>query len=493
MNRNAYYLLKERYCHKDEQPQDVYKRVAETLSLGDEKFKKTLLNTFNKGDFLVNSPALRNAGYSNFLHACFVLSVEDSIESLFGAFNHCGIIFKFGGGVGINYSNLRPKDSPLSSGGSSSGVISFMSIFNAIVNTIKQGGMRRGAMMGVLNCNHSEIIDFVKVKFDPYQLTNFNLSVLVNDEFINKVLNDEKVDLINPKSKEVTDTISAKDLFELIVVSAWTTGDPGLLFYDRINRDNKTGEKIITTNPCGEVPLTSYEACCLGSINLSNCVKRGQIDFKKLKKLLTIATRALLNMNAIAKFPLKEIYEKMKKYNRIGVGVMGFADMLIKLGVLYDSEDTLKIINEIGQVYVEITDKLAPKSTARRSIAPTGSLSILGNCSASIEPIFAEDFEKHLTIGIVRERRKLYESKCLRVAHEISPEWHLKIQTEWQKHVDNAVSKTINLPNNCSQGEIRKVYLDAYKMGCKGITVYRDKSREGVYRKTKCIEGVCNL
>ncbi len=635
LSKNAETIVKKLYCHQNETVKDVFKRVSNTLSLGDEKFEKQLYNAMIKGYFLPNSPALKNAGVTNFLHACFVLGIEDDIENIFDTVRKCGIIFKFGGGVGINYSPLRPVGAKLSSGGTSSGVLSFIGIFDSIINAVKQGGMRRGAMMGILNYSHPEIINFIRSKLHPQKFTNFNFSILVDDNFMNSVKNNKKINLIY--RNEVWNSIGARDLFDLICFSVWNTGDPGLLFYEALNRDNITNEKIYTTNPCltgdteiltiegkqkikdlvgkqvkvisydieknkfvvslmknirltkkwtevltiyldngekikctpdhlfltteksyieaqklkkrdtllslhnltnenslkvidierlnehkdvydgevenyhnfalasgvivhncGEIGLTLNEACTLGSINLSKFVKRNQIDFKKLEQYIILGTRTLLNVNAVANYPDKDIAKKMKKYNRIGLGVMGFAELLIKLGVYYDSEEALKIIDELGSKLKEISDKIAKKSVAKRTIAPTGTISRVANTTSGIEPPFAREYISNLNVGKLKEGKDIFSSKYCRTAHEISPEWHLKIQARWQQYIDNAVSKTINLPNNTTVEDIKNIYVKAHQLGCKGITVFREGSKEGVLKKVsqgriKCDGETCHL
>lgn len=495
ISKNAALLLKQRYCRKGEAPRDVYKRVAAALALGDGKFEKQLYQAMYKGIFLPNSPALRSAGTKEaILHACFVLPIRDSIESIFDTIKHMAIIFHHGGGVGINYTPLRPKDAPLSSGGTSSGALSFIEIFDMVTNCVKQGGFRRGASLGVLDYNHPEIVEFIRSKLTG-KLTNFNISVLVNDEFMNKVISDENIELINPHDKSVSGNIKAKNLLDLISFCAWSSGDPGILFFDRINRDNPDYPKhpIIACNPCGESPLFENLACCLGSINISKFVKGNKFDFEKFKIYVKLATRALLNMNAVSAYPLPQITKMMKKYNPVGVGIMGMADCLIKLGIYYDSEECLNFIDELGKIYKRETDRMAKGSFYKRIIAPTGSLSILADCSSGIEPLFETIFEKHLTIGVITETRDLYKSKFVRTAHQISPEWHLKVQAKWQEWLDGAASKTINLPYEASVDNIRDIYISAWEMGCKGVTIFRDGSKAGVYKAVKCNDETCHL
>jgi len=500
LSKNAKNLLRSRYCGEGEQPYDVFKRVSGALSLGDTKFGKRLNKLMRDGKFLPNSPCLRNAGKKKgLLHACFVLPVKDNMESLTDSLKNMMIIFKHGGGVGMNFSKLRPQDSPLSGGGSSSGVVSFMKLYDVATETVKQGGFRRGALMGVLNFEHDEIMRFISSKLTG-NLTNFNISVMVSDKFMQDIIDGNIIELKNPQDDTTTGTIEAKTIFDVIAHAAWHNGDPGLLFYDTINKDNILFPKvkIKSTNPCGEVPLPDYGACCLGSINLSNLVKYNKFEFDEFKKVLEVAVRALRNMNAISWYPLPEINKVMKELDPIGVGIMGFADCLIKLGIYYDSQECLDFIDEIGKVYKKVTDKLAKDCFWKRIIAPTGSLSLLADCSSGIEPVFDSDFERHLTVGVLRETRELYKSKYLRIAHDIEPIWHLKVQAQWQKWVDGSISKTINLPYEASIDDVKKIYMEAWKMGCKGITIFRDGSKEGVLkRKTnhriKCEGDSCNL
>lgn len=497
-SKNAKNLLKSRYCLPGENPKDVPKRIANALALSDSAFEKRLHSAMSNGYFLPNSPCIRNAGTKKaMLHACFVLPIEDDIRSIYGTKADAADIFRHGGGVGINFSPLRPVNAPLSRGGVTSGVVSFISEYDFMINNVKQGGFRRGAMMGILDYNHAEIVDFIRSKLSG-KLTNLNISVMVNDDFMSKVETDEEIDLINPQNKSVWSTIKAKDLFDLICFSAYHSGDPGMLFYDRINKDNPhfPKVKIRCTNPCGEVPLMDYGACCLGSINISKFVKNNKFDGRNFEKHLVLATRALLNNNHISWFPLKQIDKIMKEHNPIGVGIMGFADCLIKLGLKYDSQETLDFIDEIGEIYKKVTDRKGKDCFYKRIIAPTGSLSLLADCSSGIEPIFDVDFERHLTHGVVRETREFYKSKYVRIAHDISPEWHLKVQAQWQKWVDGSISKTINAPANTSVRDIRDIYLNAWKLGCKGITVFRDSSKEGVLKKkpkAKCDGETCSL
>lgn len=493
MKRNAYYLLKERYCHKGEQPKDVYKRVAKALALGDERFEKRLYTAMSNNYFLPASPTLRNAGFKKtLLHPCHVLPIEDNMGSIMECLKNVAIIFHHGGGVGYNFSTLRPKGSDLSTGGYSSGVISFLEVFDKLTETVKQGGFRRGASLCVLDYNHPEILEFIKAKLTG-KLINFNLSVLVNDEFMRKINTDEKIEL--EFDGKIWNIIKAKDLFDLLCFCAHTTGDPGLLFFDRINKNNSLYPKTIikACNPCSEVPLPDWTCCNLGAINLSKLVKRNKFDFGKFRQLVRVGIRTLLNINAVGWYPFPEMAKQMKLLDPCGLGFMGFADCLIKMGIYYDSEEALQFIDEIAKPYVEITEKLASDSFYKRSQQPTGSLSILADCSSGIEPVFAKAFKRKLSIGVVEEVRELYKSKYCRTALEIDPEWHLKIQAKFQQYIDSGISKTINLPNSASIDVIRNIYKKAHQMGCKGITVFRDGCKEGVLQRIKCDGESCHL
>jgi len=429
------------------------------------------------------------------VHNCFKLGIEDDLTSIYKTLSNMAVIFKYGGGVGISFSKLRPENTPLSIGGTSSGVVSFMKLFDLSTEIVKQGGRRRGALMGILDYNHPSILAFITSKLEGI-LKNFNISVLVKNEFFDKIKNNGKIELIFNDIKY--GEIKADDLFSMIAMCAWKNGDPGLLFFERANRDNPYYPKVILDgcNPCGEVPLMDNGICCLGSINLSKFVKGNKFNFKLFEKYIELGTRTLLNMNGLAWMPTSELQTSLKKYNFIGLGFMGFADALIKLSIYYDSEEALKFIDEICKPYVEITNKIAKRSFYKRIIAPTGSLSILANTSSGIEPPFARSIEKHLSIGKIKEIRDLYNSKYCKTALEISPEWHLKIQAQFQKYCDGAISKTINLPYSSTIEDIKNIYLKAHELDLKGITIFRDGCRGGeqvLKRISKCDGETCHL
>ena len=498
MTENAIRLMKARYCLVGETPEAVLERVSWALSMGDPQLRSWLVNSMTQGRFFPNSPALRSAGTKKgMLHACFILPIEDSVHSIFRTVTNMAVIFQRGGGVGINFSPLRSKDSPLSGGGRSSGAISFMDIFDTVTEVVKQGGFRRGALMGILNYTHPEITDFIRAKLTG-RLTNFNLSVMVNDKFMEKVENGGKVTLTHGGKEH--GSIKAKDILDLVGFSAWCCGDPGILFLDRINRDNRLypGVVIDTTNPCSEVALPPYGACCLASLNLSHYMMKDAFLGEEFQADVSMAARVLKNMNYLSWYPLTEIAEAMREFEPIGVGVMGFADGLIKMGVKYDSDSCLEVISEIGKAYKMGTEAVAKECFYQRVIAPTGSLSILGDCSSGIEPVFSANVERTLSgdIGVLVEHKALYKSDYARFAHQISPEWHLKVQAKWQEQVDGGVSKTINLPNDASVDTIKSIYMQAWKLGVKGVTVFRDGCKEGTLKvvENKCEEGgVCHL
>ena len=835
LSKNAVYLLQKRYCKSGESPEGVFKRVAEVLSEGDRRFEEKLFDLMVGGMFLPNSPCLFNAGTKNGnLHACFTLCVEDSLDSIFSSVVNMARIFKSGGGVGINYSPLRERGAELSGGGSSSGVLSFMGLFDRTVETVKQGGKRRGALIGILNYDHPEIFDFIKVKLEG-KLQNFNLSILVNDGFMKMVGTDKKIDIISPKGYKV-ESVRATDIFEVAAFTAWCNGDPGLLFFDRINKDNPfypdikidtcnpslaKGTKVLTnlgiypiellegktfsvytltnslskascflsgrnkrlykvllkggheyyateehkwpvfhngeyikvrtdqlrtgdyipfkvqdslgygskgtyeegflvgwnlgdgalpseknkkknknmcfgfgsedlengifdkihnilkditgfyykrpeksfsksyfqitagdpklwklfnelgvqhkskglpkliwsecseefrrglidglfsadasfskhgtdivlyssfrnlvfdvsdllgfygiktnigyrrkvgqnfpnrkiytlvvprastyyfnrifklshprkqsllekmlkpkdyiksnksrdhirvvkviptdqyenvwdirveddshtfklshciTGNCSEVSMPAYSACCLGSINLSKFIWKSDFNFDRFEDVCKVGMRVLSTMNKVSTYPMPEITETMEKYNPVGLGIMGFADCLIKLGIKYDSKECLSFIDQLGEVYKRVTEEYNKDKFYfyRRIIAPTGSLSILADCSSGVEPVFDTAFEKRLTVGVIEEMKDLYKSEFTRTAHQVSPEWHVKVLAQWQKWIDGGVSKTINLPHDASVNDIKGVYRMAWELGCKGITVYRDGCR----------------
>ncbi len=560
LSQNALTVLEKRYLKKDSQgqvietPEEMFRRVARHIasvetyynseadtSFWEEKFYQLMTSL----EFLPNSPTLMNSGRElGQLSACFVIPIEDSMESIFDAVKYTALIHKSGGGTGFSFSRLRPKNDRVgSTGGIASGPVSFMRAFDTATDVIKQGGMRRGANMAILSVDHPDILDFISAKEDPKALTNFNLSVAVTDDFMRAVEKGEDYNLINPRTGEVAGKLNAREVFQKITEMAWRTGDPGIVFIDTINRFNPTPNlgKIESTNPCGEQPLLPFESCNLGSINLSKMIKYNggnpEIDFAKLGEVVRLAVRFLDNVIDANKFPLPQIEKMTKLTRKIGLGVMGFADMLIKLGVPYNSDRALQIAEKVmrfiseealkesvklgvergvfpafkGSIY-DTGNSIRPRNASRTTIAPTGTLSIIANCSSGIEPLFALTYTRHILDGAelievnpyfeeVAKKEGFYSQELMEglakgkklkdfegipdwvkevfvTAHDISPEWHVKMQAAFQKYTDSAVSKTVNLPHEATVEDVANVFRLAYKLGLKGITIYRDRSRE---------------
>ncbi len=535
ISKNAMEVLKRRYLLKDkngkliENPAQMFKRVAKFIAknkVQEREFSKILSNL----DFLPNSPTLMNANTRiGQLSACFVLDIEDSLDSIFENVKISALIQQSGGGVGYSFSKLRPKgDIVGSTKGIASGPVSFMNVFNEATNVIRQGGKRRGANMAVLSVTHPDIEEFITVKQDPNKLTNFNLSVAMTDKFMKAVEKNQSFDLIHPKTKKSVKKVNARELFSLIVESAWKTGDPGLLFIDEINRHNPLKERIEATNPCGEVAALPFESCNLGSINLSHMVKNKQIDWNKLKYTIPLAIQFLDNVIDKNKYILPEIEEMTKANRRIGLGVMGLADFLIKLNIPYNSEEAvktaekvMKFINEEAHKESEsLAKKYRPfpsfkktnlrkkrRNIAVTTIAPTGTISMIANCSSGIEPLFGIMYEreildhtKFLEINPLfyqyykpskREMRQIAQTGSIKriqsiperikkifvTALDINPEDHVRMQAIFQKYTDNAVSKTVNLKKNAAKHDVEKIFKLAYKLKCKGITLYRYGSK----------------
>jgi ribonucleoside-diphosphate reductase alpha chain len=560
LSDNARIVLEKRYLKKDdngnvvEQPEDMFFRVAETIANAEKRFiadanpdiwTEKFYNVMTDLDFLPNSPTLMNAGRElGQLSACFVLPVGDSMEEIFESVKYTALIHKSGGGTGFSFSHIRPKnDMVKSTKGVSSGPLSFMRVFDVATETVKQGGTRRGANMGILSCTHPEIMDFISIKEQDGVLSNFNISVAITSQFMEALKKDGEYELINPHSGDVAGKLKASDVFKRIVELSWKNGEPGVIFLDRINAENPTPHigPIESTNPCGEQPLLPYESCNLGSINLAHMVTaqngKPEINYLKLGNTIRTAIRFLDNVIEVNNYPLPEIAKMTRNNRKVGLGVMGFADMLIQLGIAYNShaaaivaEEVMKFVQEEsrkvsaflaqergvfpnfkGSIY-DREGKLKVRNATVTTIAPTGTISMIAECSSGIEPLYAIVYEKNVLDGQhlleihpdfkrVALEEGFYSDELMKMvatsgslnkiygipkrirdvfvtAHDIEPRWHVSLQAAFQKYTDNAVSKTVNFKNDATVKDVEDVFLYAYELGCKGVTVYRDGSRK---------------
>jgi ribonucleoside-diphosphate reductase alpha chain len=557
LTENALLVLRKRILARNqagdiiENPEQMFRRVARSIASADLEYGTTadvaasedcFFEVMTRLEFLPNSPTLMNAGRDLAqLSACFVLPIEDSMESIFNTLADTALIQKSGGGTGFSFSRLRPKEDPIeSTHGQSSGPVSFIRLYNFATEVTKLGGKRSGANMAILRVDHPDVEDFVGAKTNPLELNTFNISVAVTDEFMERLQAGEDYALINPRTGRETGRLNARKLFDRIVESAWRNGEPGVIFIDRINRDNPTPQigPIESTNPCGEQPLLPYESCVLGSINLARFHRGGRVDYDRLKEVVRVGVHFLDNIIDVSKFPIPQIEQMTRANRKIGLGVMGWADLLIELGIVYDSEEAQCLADAVmGFISAEalqasraLAEKRGPfprwhqetiyqdthrppqRNATITTVAPTGTISLIADCSSGIEPIYSvayfrrsfgsermlfvhplfEEYAREhgfysedLISQIAKEGSLEHIAEIPEVArrlfvttHQIAPKWHVQMQAAFQKHIDAAVSKTINFPYTATIEDVRQAYLMAYALGCKGLTIYRDGSRE---------------
>lgn len=555
LSLNQLKVLENRYLRHDENgrttetPGQLFSRVARFVAGNEAKpkrafWEKAFYEVMAKLEFMPAGCYLRSAGTNKpSLANCFVLPVEDDMEAIFDAVKWLALVQQRGGGTGFNFSRLRPKgDYVKKSGGFATGPVSFMKVFDAATGQVMQGGFRMGANMGILNIDHPDILEFITCKTEQGEITNFNISVGASDEFMSAVKANRRFSLKNPRTGEVVQTLPARELFGQIVSLAWRTGDPGMIFLDAINRKNpllKTLGPLLATNPCGEQPLHPFDVCNLGSINLARFVVKGKIDWRRLEKVTRTAVRFLDNGVDVSGYPIPQIARMAQANRRIGLGIMGWADMLYQLGVAYNSSSGVrlaeKVMKAVNAAAVNESTSLAKekgvfknwkgsdyqkrgvrrRNLAVTTIAPTGTIAMVAGCSSGIEPEFALSFVKNVvdeagltyvnehfkkvveasSLSPIQKKEVLEEvaksGSCQQIeylpssikktfvsAFDIAPQWHVKMQAAFQKHTENAVSKTINFPQNAAIEDVEKAYLLAWELGCKGITIYRSGSKD---------------
>jgi ribonucleoside-diphosphate reductase alpha chain len=529
-SENALKILKARYFLKNEKgelvdktPEDLFRRVATFIASAEKtkaaraKYAAAFLELMATRDFLPNSPTLTGAGRGMCLSACFVLPIEDSLDAIFETVKDAALVHKEGGGTGFDFSRLRPRGSFVrKTQGVASGPISFLKVIDAATEAVKQGGTRRGANMGILRVDHPDIEEFIQMKLDGTSVTNFNISVAVTDAFMAALAANSEYDLIDPHLGTVVGRKDARKVFQLIVESAWAVGDPGLVFIDRINAANPTAGlgPIRATNPCGEQPLHDYESCNLGSVNLANffdAKARDRFDWRRFASVIRLGVRFLDDVIEVNRYPLPQIDKTTRASRRIGLGVMGWADLLLLMKVRYDSAKALALADKVaGFLRAEATAASRDLAVERGSfpaigqsvykggkmrnatvftVAPTGTISRIAGCSSAIEPVFAFEVVSKILDTELKDIHPIYDAwreknpgqpapDYFRAAHEIAPEWHIKTQAAFQKHVDNSVSKTVNFPHSATVEDVEKAYLLAWDLGTKGITIYRDGCRD---------------